>query len=100
MGKLALQYYNAQIVEADRPLYGVYKAIEEITKHIDNLDKQGIKNARKKLGELAGFDEQFVTDIMSTANVGVDGRHYSGYSGVRWLSNEEYPVDLLIKPNI
>jgi hypothetical protein len=84
--RLALQYYRTEIVEADRPLYGVYKAIEEITKH---FNKQGIKNARKKLGELAGFDEKFVEDIMSTVNVGIEGRHSSGYSGLRRLSDEE-----------
>jgi len=84
--RLALQYYNDEIVETDRPLYGTYKAIEEITKH---LGKQGIKNPRKHLGELAGFDEQFVEDVMSTANVGIEGRHYSGYPGQRRLSNDE-----------
>jgi hypothetical protein len=52
--RLALQYYNDEIVETDRPLYGVYKAIEEITKH---LGKQGINDSRKYLGELAGFDK-------------------------------------------
>jgi hypothetical protein len=36
--RLALQYYNDEIVETDRPLYGIYKAIEEITMH---LGKQG-----------------------------------------------------------
>jgi hypothetical protein len=84
--RLALQYYNDEIVETDRPLYGIYKVIEEIAKH---LGKQGIKNPRKYLGELAGFDEQFVEDVMSTANVGIEGRHYSGSTGQRRLSNDK-----------
>ncbi len=84
--RLALQYYNHEIVETDRPLYGIYKAIEEITKH---LGKQGINDSRKYLGELAGYDKQFVEDVMSTTNVGIDGRHYSGYPGQRRLSNDE-----------
>ncbi|MCI0390671.1 MAG: hypothetical protein MOB07_18140, partial [Acidobacteria bacterium] len=63
-----------------------YKAIEEITKHLCN---QGIKKSRKYLGELAGFDEQFVEDVMSTANVGIDGRHYSGSPGEQRLNNDE-----------
>jgi hypothetical protein len=84
--RLALQYYNDEIVEIDRPLYGIYKAIEEITKH---LGKQGINDSRKYLGELAGYDKQFVEDVMSTTNVGIDGRHYSGYPGQRRLSNDE-----------
>src|SRR6266508_3334739 len=84
--RLALQYYNDEIVETDRPLYGIYKAIEEITKHLCN---QGIKKPRKYLGELAGFDQQFVEDVMSTTNVPIDGRHYSGSPGERRLSNDE-----------
>ncbi len=84
--RLALQYYNDEIVETDHPLYGIYKAIEEITKHLSNQDT---KKSRKYLGELAGCDEQFVEEVMSTANVGIDGRHYSGSPGKRQLSDDE-----------
>lgn len=58
----ALDYFSKEVVENDRPLYGVYKAVEIITSHLG-------ENGRKKLAALADKPEKYVSDLMYTANI-------------------------------
>lgn len=73
----ALEYYADEVVDADRPLYGIYKALEELAKHLDGRDK---------LGQLAGQNEKYVDDVMQTTQI---ARHYSGVRASRILSDDE-----------
>lgn len=59
--KEALLYYHNEVAPKDRPLYGIFKSIESLTKKIG-------KDGRKKLGKLAGEDLKYVDDVMQTAN--------------------------------
>jgi hypothetical protein len=56
----ALRYLNEEVVGDDRPLYGIYKALEALT---GSLGKDG----RARLGALAKEDKKFVSDVMETA---------------------------------
>ncbi len=47
----ALKYYTEEVVDHSRPLYGVYKAIEELTTHLSEMHKT---DGREYLGKLAG----------------------------------------------
>ena len=68
--KEALHHYHNEVAPNDRPLYGIYKALECLTKKI-GLD------GRKKLGKLAGKDFAYVDNVMETANA---KRHASSSS--------------------
>lgn len=57
----ALGYFSEEVVDNDRPLYGVYKAIEVITKHLG-------RDGRKKLAALAGKSKKYISDLMETTN--------------------------------
>lgn len=81
--KAALQYFNDEVVDNNRPLYGIYKSIEAITKH---LEKNGAKNGRKELARLAGEKLKFVGDVMETAN---EFRHHEDKNSRVLLSKEE-----------
>jgi hypothetical protein len=83
--KDALLYYNEEIVDDDRPLYGVYKALEAIVTYLQttyNLEKN---DARKKLAGLAGQPRSYVIDVIQTAEV---KRHHKTNS-TRKISDEE-----------
>ena len=60
----ALRFYSQEGLDPKRPLYGIFKAIESITKRLPG--------GRKELGKLAGEPEstaeKFVGDVMQTAN--------------------------------
>lgn len=62
----ALQYYTEEVVDQDRPLYGVYKAIEELTTHLGELYKT---NGRECLGKLVEQNKDFVADLMETTQL-------------------------------
>lgn len=57
----AIAFYSEEVIEDGRPMYGIYKALEAITKNLG-------KNGRKRLAQLAGESEQYVDDVMQTAN--------------------------------
>jgi hypothetical protein len=79
--KHALLYYNEEIVDDERPLYGVYKALEAITSSLHKNEKEG----RKLLAKLAGQPFSFVDDVMQTTQV---ERHHTT-SAIRKISDEE-----------
>jgi hypothetical protein len=56
----ALRYYNNEALDEQRPLYGIYKAIEAIAKRLPG--------GRQALGKLANQNRKFVEDVMQTAN--------------------------------
>jgi len=58
--KKAIQHFSEEVVDDNRPLYGVYKALEAITKHLDS------NSGRKKLADLAGQPYSYVNDVMQT----------------------------------
>jgi len=58
----ALKYYADEVLDAERPLYGIYKAIEVIT------DKLG-KNGRRDLAAMIGEGKSYVDDLMETTQL-------------------------------
>jgi hypothetical protein len=62
----ALKYYTEEVVDQDRPLYGVYKAIEELTSHLGELHKT---NGKECLAKLVGQNRSFVSDLMETTQL-------------------------------
>lgn len=67
--KSALLYYNEEIVDDDRPLYGIYKALEGIITSLQETYKLDEKKARKKLAELVCQPLAYVEDVIQTSNV-------------------------------
>lgn len=57
----AVGYFAAEVVGDDKPFYGIYKAIEVITKHLGD-------DGRKKLADLAGKNRKYADDLMNTTN--------------------------------
>lgn len=53
----ALEYFCQEVLDCERPLYGVYKAIEIIKNEV------GIE----ELAKLVGEDKKYVTDVMQSA---------------------------------
>lgn len=58
----ALNYFNEEVVDNNKPLYGIYKAIEALVQEIG-------KNGEEKLGNLVGESKKYVTDIEQTAQL-------------------------------
>lgn len=58
--KQVILHFSEEVVDAKRPLYGVYKALEAITKHLG-------EKGREKLADLAGKEKKFVGEIMGAA---------------------------------
>lgn len=75
----ALSHFNEEALSTERPLYGIYKAIEVITKHLPR--------EREELGRLAGKSKSYVDDVMQTANT---KRHpTNAYKSSRKLTDSE-----------
>jgi hypothetical protein len=75
----ALRYFNEEVVADDKPLYGVYKAIEALTQAL-------CKKGRAKLGQLAGQTEKYVSDVMQTAQT---TRHHADPDASQVLTEAE-----------
>ena len=56
----AVRYFSEEVLDDDRPLYGVYKALEELCHAI---------GGRGKLAQLVNKPEKYVSDIMETAQL-------------------------------
>lgn len=78
----ALEFYSEEVTDSKRPLYGIFKAVETLTKH---LNKEYPQKGRKVLGKLAGENERFVQDIMESA----DFQRHANPRAKRKLSDEE-----------
>jgi hypothetical protein len=83
--KNALFYYNEEIVDDDRPLYGIYKAVEAMVTQLQTTFHLEKNEARKKLAGLAGQPITYVTDVIQTAEV---KRHHKT-SATRKISDDE-----------
>jgi hypothetical protein len=77
--KNALHYFSEEVVDDDRPLYGVYKALEVIAHHL------GRRDGWRQLGVLAGQNEAFVTDIRQTTQL----QRHAVTSAHRRLTDDE-----------
>ncbi len=58
--KHALHYFNEEIIDDDKPLYGIYKALEIIAHHVGGW---------RQLAALAGQNESFATDVRQTTQL-------------------------------
>lgn len=56
----AVTYFGEEVVDDDRPLYGVYKALEELSHAVGGRDK---------LARLVGRPKKFVEDVMETTQL-------------------------------
>jgi hypothetical protein len=61
----ALTFYSEEVVDDDRPLYGVYKAIEALTQALEPSKGAG----RVALAKLVGQGKKYVDDVMETAEL-------------------------------
>jgi hypothetical protein len=61
--KNALRHFSEEIVSDNRPLNGVYKAIQELALH---LGKGSESKGKAELAKLIGKNEKYVSDIMET----------------------------------
>lgn len=74
----ALSYFHEEVVDNNRPLYGIYKAVEALTKVLPGR--------QSALGKLAGYDKRYVGDVMQTAQL---TRHHEDPNAKRVLTDEE-----------
>jgi hypothetical protein len=77
----AILYYSKEVVDDDRPLYGVYKALEAMIDHLGQNQSDG----RRALARLAGQPRSFIDDVIQTTQV----RRHHGTTGTRRLTDEE-----------
>ena len=86
----ALTYISEEVIDDDRPLYGVYKAIEALTEAlVPPVTKKGKKNkglGRKALAKFAGSGEKYVGDVMQTAEL---TRHHNDPDARQVLTEDE-----------
>ena len=57
----AIRYFNEETIDDEKPLYGIYKAVEALT--------AALPGGRGKLGMLAGHGKRYVDDIMQTSGL-------------------------------
>lgn len=74
----ALEYFTEEVVDDERPLYGVYKSVEKLTHELG-------KDGRKTLGLLAGKNEKYVSEVMETTNT----KRHAVSPARKLLSDEE-----------
>lgn len=74
----SLTYFNEEVIDDDRPLQGLYKVIEALTK--------ALPGGRETLGKLAGHDKKYVTDVTQAAQL---TRHHDDPDAKRVLTDEE-----------
>lgn len=74
--KKALEFYYEEVIDSKRPLYGVYKAVEELYKNLGGI---------AKLVNLVGKNTKYVEEIKETAQT---SRH-ARTPGNKRLSDEE-----------
>lgn len=74
----ALEFFADEVTEDDRPLYGIYKALEELTA---NLGESG----RAKLARLANQPSKYLDDVMQTAQL----TRHARTKATRKLSDDE-----------
>lgn len=79
--KSALLHFSQEVVDDERPLYGVYKALEAITGHLDKSEKEG----RKKLAGLVNQPLSYVGDVMQTAQI----KRHNNTNATRKLEDSE-----------
>ena len=60
-----INYYSQEVIGDDRPLYGIYKAIEAITDYLGTRKTDG----RSKLAQLINQPPSYVDDIMQTSQL-------------------------------
>jgi hypothetical protein len=75
----ALDYLNEEVIDDDRPLYGVYKALEALTETF-------ARDGRTQLAKLAGQDKKYVGDVMETAQT---TRHHNDPDARSLLTEDE-----------
>jgi len=75
--KSALTYFSEEVIDNDRPLYGVYKAIEALSKKC---------GGRAALGKLVGKGKTFVDEVMQTAQL---TRHHEDPHAERMVTDQE-----------
>ena len=78
----ALHYFTAEALDEDRPLYGIYKALEAI---VHQLESAGAKDGRAALARLAGESTKYVSDVMETAQT----QRHARTTAKRKLSDQE-----------
>ena len=78
----ALKHFSQEVVDDDRPSYGIHTALEELLSACGDGS-----TGRSKLGAVAGHDKTFVDEVMLTAQT---ERHFPGYKASRVLSDQEY----------
>jgi hypothetical protein len=75
----ALEYFAQEVVDDERPLYGIFKALEVLAKDLG-------KNGREELGRMAERDKKYVDEVFETTQI---ARHSSGYDARQKLSAPE-----------
>ena len=65
--RTALRYFNEEVVDDNRPLYGIYKAIEVIAHHLGN-------DGWKQLAALAGKNKKAYPVVPGASCNGSCGR--------------------------
>jgi hypothetical protein len=61
----ALRYFIEEVIDDNRPLYGIYKALEELTGHLAPNESAG----RRALAALANEPKAYVDAVMETTQV-------------------------------
>ncbi len=79
----ALQYFSEEVVDDERPLYGIYKAVEALC--------ESLPGGRGALGMLAGCPnkkagKRYVDDIMQTSGL---TRHHNDRNAQPILTDAE-----------
>jgi hypothetical protein len=80
----ALRYFNEEVIDDEKPLYGIYKAVEAVTQALTPPGRK-IDEGREALGKLAGHGKTYVDNVMQTAQL---TRHHHS-KATRMLTDQE-----------
>lgn len=81
----ALEYFGSEVVQGQRPLYGIHKAIELLMKHLGNGNEH---KGRRKLATLAGKTETYISELTETAQTQRHSSIWLTTQGVKKILNE------------
>ena len=74
----ALKYFSEETINDERPLYGIYKAIEALA--------AAVTGGREALGKLVGHGKAYVDDVMQTAQL---TRHHNDANARKILTDQQ-----------
>lgn len=82
---LALKYFHKEVVGKKCPMYGIHKAIEQITKHMPGKNET---ERRTNLANIVKQDKSYIDDLMTTIQIQRHSKEWLKFKKVRKIIDD------------